>query len=171
MIEKLKESRTVISSLICFTCWAGLMGAVFPGQQYEGLTGAKSTNSIFDVRTGNPKSAVIFLDLIHKTFQDASIRETAGKHDFIVVFIGPSVKLISTHREGFSAEENELLDRIAARVASMAKDGIKLEICLAAASLFGVDPASVLPQIKQVDNGWISLIGYQSRGYALVPAY
>ena len=53
----------------------------------------------------------------------------------------------------------------------MSKDGVKLEICLFAAEVFGVDPASVLPEIKRVGNGWISLIGYQSKGYALVPAY
>jgi len=35
----------------------------------------------------------------------------------------------------------------------------------------GVDPATILPEIKQVDNGWISLIGYQVKGCAFVPAY
>ena len=53
----------------------------------------------------------------------------------------------------------------------MVKSGIRLEICLVAAQVFGVDPGSVLPEIKQVGNGWISLIGYQARGYSLVPAY
>jgi len=28
-----------------------------------------------------------------------------------------------------------------------------------------------LPEIKHVSNGWISLIGYQAKGYSLVPAY
>jgi intracellular sulfur oxidation DsrE/DsrF family protein len=53
----------------------------------------------------------------------------------------------------------------------MSKNGIKLEICLIAAKVFNVDPASVLPEIKRVGNGWISMIGYQAQGYSLVPVY
>jgi intracellular sulfur oxidation DsrE/DsrF family protein len=64
-----------------------------------------------------------------------------------------------------------MLDEIAGTISEMSKDGIKLEICLVAASLLGVDPASVLPDIKHVDNGFISLIGWQTNGYSLVPVY
>jgi hypothetical protein len=53
----------------------------------------------------------------------------------------------------------------------MSKAGIKMEICLAAANVLGVDPASILPEIKRVGNGRISLIGYQANGYSLVPVY
>jgi len=40
-----------------------------------------------------------------------------------------------------------------------------------AAKVFNVDPVSVLPEIKRVGNGWISMIGYQAQGYSLVPVY
>ena len=53
----------------------------------------------------------------------------------------------------------------------MAETGIRVEVCLSAAKLFGVKPASILPEIEQVGNGWISEIGYQARGYRLVPVY
>jgi len=90
---------------------------------------------------------------------------------FVLVFIGPSVKLISKNREGFSPEDQKSLDEIANTISAMSKDGINLEICLAAAKFFNVDPASVLPEIKRVGNGWISMIGYQAQGYSLVPVY
>ena len=51
----------------------------------------------------------------------------------------------------------------------MTKDGITLEACLVAAKGFGVEPSSILPEIKQVGNGWISLIGYEAKGYSMVP--
>jgi intracellular sulfur oxidation DsrE/DsrF family protein len=51
----------------------------------------------------------------------------------------------------------------------MAKDGVKFEICLIAVKYAGIEPSSILPEIKQVGNGWISVIGYQARGYSLVP--
>ena len=111
------------------------------------------------------------LKLIHDTYKDQSIRAVSKKPSFVVAFMGPSVKLISKDKQGFSAEDQKLMDEIAQTVQAMAKDGIKLEVCDFAAKVFGVDPASILPEIKHVPNGWISLIGYQARGYSIVPVY
>ena len=93
------------------------------------------------------------------------------KPAFVVIFIGPSVKLMSKNKEGFSPEEQKSLDEIANTISIMAKDGIRMEICLVAANIFGVDPGSFLPGLKPVPNGWVSLIGYETKGYSLVPAY
>lgn len=140
-------------------------------EEYEALKGLDSIKAVFDVRIGNPKSAALHLKLIHQTFKDKGIMAVDKQPDFAVIFIGPSVKLISKNREGFSAEDMKSLEEIAATISEMSKDGILLEICLVAAKVMGVDPASVLPEIKGVPNGWISEIGYQANGYALVPAY
>jgi intracellular sulfur oxidation DsrE/DsrF family protein len=70
-----------------------------------------------------------------------------------------------------SPEDQKMLDAIAGRISKMANDGIKLEICLVAAKIFNVDPATILPEIKHVENGWISLIAYQAKDYSLIPAY
>jgi intracellular sulfur oxidation DsrE/DsrF family protein len=93
------------------------------------------------------------------------------KPAFVVVFMGPSVKLVSKNREGFSPDDHKTLDEIANTLSAMSKDGIKLEICLVAVKVFNVDPASVLPEIKRVGNGWISMAVYQAQGYSLVPVY
>jgi intracellular sulfur oxidation DsrE/DsrF family protein len=53
----------------------------------------------------------------------------------------------------------------------MSNDDIHFEVCLFTAKVFGVEPASILPESKRVDNGWISKIGKQSRGYLLVRVY
>jgi intracellular sulfur oxidation DsrE/DsrF family protein len=90
---------------------------------------------------------------------------------FVVVFIGSAVKLISSDRSKFSAEEQKYLKEIAATISKMSKEGIDFEVCLAAANYFGVDPALIPSEIIQVPNGWISEIGYQARRYSLVPVY
>ena len=43
-----------------------------------------------------------------------------------------------------------------------------MEVCLFAANVVGVDPATILPEIDRVNNGFISTIGYQAQGYAMV---
>ena len=117
---------------------------------------------MFDVRIGNPQSAALHLKLMHKTFKE---------RDVYVMFSGPSVKLISKNRNGFSADDSKSLDEISSTLSKMDKDGMKLEVCLVAAKVFGVDPASLLTEIKHVENGWISMVDYQANDYNLIPAY
>lgn len=166
-----KKARNIV--------WIAVFSVVFffagvanvTAQEYEGLQGVFSVKAIFDVRIENPKSAALHLDLIRQTFKDKNITELTAKPLFVVVFIGPSVKLVSKNREGFSAEDNQALDKIASTISQMSKDGIKLEICMTAANLYGVDPASILPEIKHVPNGFISLLAYEAKGFGLVPVY
>ena len=150
-----------------------LLFAALPAQaeEYDALKGADSIRAVFDVRAGAPKSAAVQLDLILRTYTDSQIRAVSNQPEFVVVFIGPAVKLVTADPRGFAPEEREHLDNIAKTVKEMAAAGIRLEICMYAARLMGVEPAAVLPEIRQVENGWISLIGYQGRGFSLVPAY
>jgi intracellular sulfur oxidation DsrE/DsrF family protein len=166
-----KESGKIMMSLFLAVCFLTVGAAGASGAEYEGLKGLKTVKAVFDVRIGNPKSASLQLQLIHQTFKDKNVRAITKKPAFVIVFIGPSVKLISKNRGGFSLEEQKILEEIAGTISAMAKEGIKFEICLFAAKVFGVEPASVLPEIKKVGNGWISLIGYEAKGYSLVPAY
>ena len=136
--------------------------------EYDALTGVESVRAVFDVRVGNPKVAAVHLDLIHKTFKDQNLTIKSKKPELVIIFMGPAVKLVSKARTGFTPEEQKQIDVIAGIISDMAKDGIKLEICVAAIHLTGGDTASILPEIKQVGNGWISAIGYQHQGYALI---
>jgi intracellular sulfur oxidation DsrE/DsrF family protein len=165
-----RKSRIIVSIVVVSIFMLAVVGSV-SAATYESLAGLKSIKAIFDVRAANAKSAAIQLKLIHDTYKDKSIMAVSKKPSFIVAFMGPSVKLISKDKKGFSAEDQKAMDEIAKTVQEMAKDGIKLEVCDFAVKVFGVDPASILPEIKHVPNGWVSLIGYQAKGYSLVPAY
>jgi len=169
-VRKMKANpRKIIISLTLLAFVLLAATSVVSAKESEALKGVKSAKTIFDVRVANPKAAVIQLNLIYQTYQQL-IAE--NKQPVCVVsFMGPSVKLISKNREGFAPEDQKSLDEIAETISRMAKDGFRVEICLFAARLFGVDAASILPEIKKVENGWISLIGYQAQGYSLVAAY
>jgi len=138
------------------------------GSEYDALKGLESIKAVFDVRVANPKVASVHLDLIHKTFKDQNLTIQSRRPDVVVIFMGPAVKMVSKNRKGFSQEEQKYLDTIAATISNMATDGMKLEICVAAVHLTGGDPADILSGIKPVGNGWISAIGYQQKGYALI---
>ena len=138
-------------------------------EEYNAMKGVNSVNAIFDMRIGNPQSAVLHLNLIYNTFEELVAMKKSPV--FVVVFIGSAVKLISNDHSGFNTEEQKSLKQIAGIVSRMSKAGIRVEVCLVAAKVLGVEPASILSEIERVGNGWISEIGYQSRGYSLVPVY
>lgn len=141
------------------------------GGGYEALDGLNDIKVVFDVRASKAKTAAIYLDLIHQTFKDQNIRNVTQQPDFVVVLAGGTTKLVSSATKGLSAEDKASTDQIAKTISAMKKDGIKVKICLYAANLLGVDAATILPEIEQVENGWISLLGYQAKGYSLVAAF
>ena len=49
------------------------------------------------------------------------------------------------------------------------KLGIPIEQCGISAKLLDIDPQDFLPEITVVKNSYISIAGYQNRGYAYVP--
>ena len=57
-------------------------------------------------------------------------------------------------KSDYSGSSNITVDKISSKISEMSKAGTKLEVCLTAAKVFGVDPASFLSEIKRVENGW-----------------
>jgi len=119
-----RESKAMMISLFLSICFLLVAGANGFGEEYGALKGLKSVKAVFDVRAGNPKSAALMLKLIHQTYRDKNITAVTKQPALAVVFIGPSVKLTSKNREGFSPEEQKILDEIAGIISQMSKEGI-----------------------------------------------
>jgi intracellular sulfur oxidation DsrE/DsrF family protein len=136
---------------------------------YDAMKGVNSVKVFVDMRDGIPKTAAVHMKLILDTYNELAAMKK--KPVFVVVFMGSAVKLISSNQTGFSAEEQKCLKALADTISKMLEAGIQLEACLAAVTYFEVEPTSIQSGIKHVPNGWISEIGYQTRGYTLVPVY
>ena len=162
-----------IAPIVTFFALLILAAVVMPAnaQDYKSLEGINGVNTIFDFRESTPASVLGHLSLVHKTYKDKAIRSIDEAPEFVVVFMGPSVKLLSSDRREFSAKERATLEKMDSVISAMAEDGIRLEVCLFAVSSFGVDPESIASEINRVPNGWISSIGYQVKGYALIPVF
>jgi intracellular sulfur oxidation DsrE/DsrF family protein len=163
--------KSTLSVIIFSTCLLLIFTAFGEAGEYKALKDVKSVNTIFDFRDGIPENALVHIKLVHDTYKDETIRAVTEKPDFVVIFMAGSVKLLSNNREGFSPEQKKMLEEMDNVISAMSQDGIQMEICMFASNFFNVDPASVSPLISRVDNGWISSIGYQAKGYTLVPVY
>ena len=164
-----KDRRKILLVSLAAFCIVLSSLSFASAEEYDAMKGVNSVNAIFDMRDGNLQTAVIHLNLIHDTYKELI---TMKKNpNFVVVFMASAVKLISSDYSGFNAEEQKSLKEIAGIISRMSKAGIRVEVCLFAVKVFGVEPTSILAEIEQVGNGWISEIGYQARGYSLVPVY
>lgn len=167
-MQKTKKLRLLILFVIGI-----FMTSMVPlyGEEYEALKDLDTVKAVFDFRNGDPMNVYEHLQLVYKTYTSESVKKISKKPSFVVVFMDISVKLISTDSTGFSSDEQKTLKEMAGLISKMDKAGIKLEVCLFAAEYFKIDPESFLPEIRKVGNGWVSSIGYQNRGYGLVPVY
>jgi intracellular sulfur oxidation DsrE/DsrF family protein len=165
------KSKSTLSVIILSACILLIFTAFGTAGDYKALKDVKSVKTVFDFRDEKPDSALVHIKLVHDTYKDKAIKAISEKPDFVVIFMAGSVKLLSNNRNGFSPEEKKLLEEMDSVIEAMAKDGIQLEICMFAADFFGVDPETISPLISRVDNGWISTMGYQAKGYSMVPAF
>jgi intracellular sulfur oxidation DsrE/DsrF family protein len=136
---------------------------------YRSLEGVTGLDVAFDFRLTDPKTAALFLQLIHETWLDQDVKAMDEPAIFVVVVNGGAVKLVAEDQPGYSAEEQEYIHEIAMRIARMANDGIRFEGCLKAAQIFGVDHNLFLGDIEKINNAWISIAGYQAQRYSALP--
>ena len=117
---------------------------------------------------GNPKVANIVFWAVKNAYEAPEVRALSKAPNIAIVFHGPAVKLLSSDEALFNGADWAEVEKFQETLRQMKKDGVKMEICLYAAKVMGVDQATVIPEIDHVDNGFVSVIGYQMQGYAVV---
>jgi intracellular sulfur oxidation DsrE/DsrF family protein len=127
---------------------------------FSGLT---STRAIYDVRTNEEKKLHFIFQVIRDTFDEATQQDV--KQRYIVSMRGPTVKLLVRERQG----DKELQKKTRALIDELNHRGMRLEACGYALNLFGVEPEDLYSGVHAVGNSLNTLIGYQTKGYALVP--
>ena len=136
--------------------------------EYAALKGVKGVKTVFDVSQGSPQTANVVFWAIRNVHDDKSTQSLSEPPQVAVVFHGLAVKMISTDRTGFKASDNEALDQFADTIREMKNQGVRIEVCDYALKVMGVDPATVLPEVDHVDNGFISIAGYKAQGYSTI---
>lgn len=136
--------------------------------EYAALAGVKGLDSVFDFSLGSPEIAAIVFPAIMDVHQNQEVRALPAAPRTVIVFYGKAVKLISTDRKGLAKADMEEYDKVADFIRKAKKAGLKLEVCMFAVKVFGIDPATLMPEIDRVGNGFISVLGYQAQGYGVV---
>ena len=131
------------------------------------LKGLKIVKVICDVNVGDPKLLLRRMELIDETYTqliDAGIQPS-----FIVAFRGPATKFVTRGSAYVPREHQAVKKEIQGWIFQFHENGFSLEQCAIAARGQKVSYDDFLPQITVVQNGYISIVAYQNKGYALLP--
>ncbi|PLX98978.1 MAG: hypothetical protein C0623_10960 [Desulfuromonas sp.] len=162
--------RSIIISLfvllIVFS-HTSLFAAVVAPDDAAALEGMTTGRAIFDVRTDNPKTLLFILKVIEQTEQ--GMMGQGVEPDFIISFRGGTLPLLTKKPEVKNVAEKAILKEVRTRLAKMRSGGMTLEACNVAAGIFEIERKDLDDDLTLVGNSLISLVGYQAKGYALVP--
>ena len=150
-----------------------IIGAVLNVQAEElqndaALEGVTNSNAVFDISPGGER-LLGQLNVIHKTYEQLV---AFGQHPkFILAFRGGATKFVTIGDKYVSSKDLKIKKKIQQKIKDINELGAKMELCGIAAKGNKVNEGDFLPGIEVVANGYISVIGYQSKGYNLVPIY
>jgi intracellular sulfur oxidation DsrE/DsrF family protein len=134
------------------------------------LNGIKEAKSVFLIDFTDIKTTAFYLKIIqgtHKGFVKQGV-----KPKMVLVFIGKTVKFLSTKQdEAFEMENENELKSIQNSIKEFAKLGVRMEVCAVATDVFKIDNSTIPTQMNIIADGFISLIGWQTQGYKLVPIF
>ena len=144
---------------------------VLPGQaadDRDALAGVKELKAVFDIQEGDGKRLLNRLTLIDET--RASLVAQGVRPHFVLAFRGPATRLIQTDPAKIRPEDRDITAIIATKLDEMrdAKGIEGLQLCAIAIRGQGTKAENVIPAVKIVGNTWVSLMAYQSRGYAYI---
>ncbi len=134
------------------------------------LNGIKEAKSVFLIDFTDVKTTAFYLKIIegtHKGFTNQGV-----KPKMVLVFIGKTVQFLHTSQdEAFEMEYEKELDSIQDSIQKFSKLGVRMEVCAVATQVFNVDNNSIPKEMNIIADGFISLIGWQTQGYKLVPIF
>lgn len=134
------------------------------------LNGIQEAKSVFLIDFTNAKKTAFYLDIIQGT-QKGLVKQGV-KSDMVLVFIGQTVKYLSTKPDDELAMEFETeLASIQKSIKAFAKMGVRMEVCAVATKVFEVENDTIPEEMDVVGDGFISLIGWQTQGHKLVPIF
>jgi intracellular sulfur oxidation DsrE/DsrF family protein len=169
----MKKLAWKIVLLMALSCSALLIPALALAQQPDdahALSGVKNGKVAWDITVGNPTKLLMYLGVIEETYDD--LKRQGVEPDMVFAFHGPVLNLISTNRSDVPLDQEADYARVIEKLKGLlGRTGVRMEACSVATRLMGLDSGKFLDGIHFVGNTFVSQIGYQAKGYALIPIY
>ncbi|PLX70705.1 MAG: hypothetical protein C0602_04145 [Denitrovibrio sp.] len=133
----------------------------------DSLQGVDTAKFVVDLNQARANILKTRLSLILETMDN--IEDYAVKTTVVVAVRGPDSRFMTVNDSYIAPGDIELKADIAELLDKLVKRGVKLEQCAVALRMLNISKKDINPQIQVVKNGYVSLIGYQNKGYAILP--
>jgi intracellular sulfur oxidation DsrE/DsrF family protein len=131
------------------------------------VKGLTETKFVVDVTVGDPELLMLRMDLLDTTYSqliDAGVTPTV-----VVAFRGKASRFITKNAKYLPPEHQKYRFEMKTLLEMFNELGFTIEQCGIAAAAQKINPKDFFPQVRVVQNSYISLIGYQNQGYAFLP--
>ena len=136
-------------------------------QPDSALSDLKTVKVYFDVTAGEPQKLLLRLSLIEKSLTEFKANNIIP--EAVIGFRGPASRFVTKGFDYIDDEEREAKAAVQQWLERFRADNIAMEQCRIAAQLVDIAEEDIRPELKIVGNGYVSMIAYQNRGFALVP--
>lgn len=134
----------------------------------DALEGINTGKVLWDVTLSKPSRLLFVMKVIDETYDDL-VRQNVTP-DMVFTFHGRVLKLLSSQPLSLKSGEEEALEELLVLIQKLSnKPGVKMESCSIASRILGIDNNTIISEVKPVGNTFVSMIGYQQKGYALIP--
>lgn len=134
----------------------------------DALDGIETGKVVWDVTLSKPSRLLFVMKVIDETYED--LLKQNVQPDMVFTFHGRVLKLLSSQPLELELDEEAALDELLALIQTLSnKPGVKMESCSIASRILNIDNSTIVPSVKPVGNTFVSLIGYQQKGYAFIP--
>ncbi len=166
MMTRIVSSGLPVLFALCLLLSAPPASAAEPHDR-RALEGVEVGKGIFDVNRGDPRSILLILGVIEETVD--GLLDHGVEPDLIVAFRGPAPRFLLADSDKVPLEHVGAAEDLARYIQQLAARGVRFEACAITLRLMGLEQERLIPEVTVVANTFNSLIGYQARGYALIP--
>ncbi len=131
------------------------------------LDGQKTIKIVFDVNVGEPEKLLLRMQLIDQTYSE--LQEAGVTPVFVVAFRGEASRFITRGTLYLPDVYLPYKQKMREWLKRFKEKGFTMQQCIKAADLHMIDIKDLVSFVVPVRNGYISLAGYQSQGYSLIP--
>ncbi|QAR34367.1 hypothetical protein EP073_13430 [Geovibrio thiophilus] len=158
----MKKILAVIILSLLLTAAAGAEESHF-----DSISGLSTVKAVIDLNQGKANLLDLRLVSIKKTIEH--LKSAGVKPVFIVVVRGDASAFMAESDKYISTMDSGLKKIMHRRISELKDMGIRFQQCGLSLSLMKIEPSEIMDGVEIVKNGYISLAGYQNKGYALLP--
>ncbi|QMU61652.1 MAG: hypothetical protein GKR92_08070 [Gammaproteobacteria bacterium] len=125
---------------------------------------------VWDVLASRPDRLLFYLKLIDETYDDL-VRQDV-EPDMVFIFHGRALQLIKSEKVDFLTKDKQAHQEVLTLISDLnARPGVQMEVCSISARMQEIENDGIISDVKMVGNTYVSLIGYQSKGYSVIPIH